>query len=54
MRTFPKRLKASLLSIGVGVAIFCLFAYSLMLFSVTQSIALKGESSTAPVTMPKP
>ena len=39
-----KKLKAALLSVGIGVAIFCLFAYSLMLFSVTQSIALKGDS----------
>ena len=43
-RIFPKKLKASLLSVGIGVAIFCLFAYSLMLFSVTQSIPLKRES----------
>ena len=43
-RTFPKKLKSTLLSVGIGVAIFCLFAYSLMLLSVTQSIALKGGS----------
>jgi flagellar biogenesis protein FliO len=41
MRT---QLKATLISMGIGIAIFGLLAYSLMLFSVTQSIASKENT----------
>jgi len=43
MRTFPKQLKAIIGSMGIGLAIFGLLAYSLMLYSVTQSIASNGQ-----------
>jgi len=42
MRT---QLKAAFVSMGIGVAIFCVLAYSLMLFSVTQSIAAKEKAA---------
>jgi hypothetical protein len=38
-----KHLKATAVSMGIGLAVFALAAYALMLFSVTQTIALKGE-----------
>jgi len=43
MGTFPKQLKAIIVSMGIGLAIFGLLAYSLMLYSVTQSIASNGQ-----------
>jgi hypothetical protein len=44
MRAMAKKhLKATAVSMGVGLAVFGLAAYALMLFSVTHTIALKGE-----------
>ena len=44
MRTFPSpQLKAAFISMGVGVAVFGMIAYTMLLFTVTQSIALKGQ-----------
>ena len=44
MRTFPsQQLKAAFISMAIGVAVVGMIAYSMLLFTVTQSIALKGQ-----------
>jgi hypothetical protein len=43
MRTIPRQqIKTTVVSMGIGLAVCGLIAYSLMLFSVTQSIALRN------------
>lgn len=50
MRTIPsQQLKSVFISMGIGVAIFGMIAYALLLFSVTQSIALKGQPAIVAV-----
>jgi hypothetical protein len=44
MRKFPRQqIKAAAMSIGIGVAVFGVIAYAMVLLSVTQSAALKGQ-----------
>lgn len=43
MRQVPKQqIKSAAASMGIGLAVFGLIAYALMLFSVTQSVALRN------------
>ena len=43
MRQTPKQqIKTAAASMGIGLAVFGLIAYALMLFSVTQSVALRN------------
>ena len=43
MRQIPKQqIKTAAASMGIGLAVFGLIAYALMLFSVTQSVALRN------------
>ena len=47
MRTSPsQQLKAAFISMGIGVAVFGMIAYAMLLFTVTQSIASKGQPAT--------
>ncbi len=47
-----QQVKATAASVGIGMAVFALVAYALMLFSVTQNIALKGEPAAATTRAP--
>jgi hypothetical protein len=50
MRTFPRQqIKAAAVSMGIGVAVFGVIAYAMLLFSVTQSAALKSQPPAAMV-----
>jgi hypothetical protein len=43
MRQIPKQqIKTAAASMGIGLAVFALIAYALMLLSVTQSLALRN------------
>lgn len=44
MRKFPKQqFKVAIACMAIGVAVFGLIAYGMLLFSVTQSVAQKGQ-----------
>ena len=47
-----RQVKSAAVSVGIGMAVFALIAYALMLFSVTQNIALKGEPPAATTRSP--